>query len=114
MRAVSWDIRIAAGRLGAQHREAHRDHCDREIQQKLATIHQLTHRRAGRRTEHAARRIDGSAAPFHRLLAGVHGEVGEGIDRDGERAGTDGKMGVRQADEIQQRRHGEDRAAAAD
>ena len=41
-------------------------------------------------------------------------QVGEGIDRDGERAGADREVGAANADHVEQQRHREDRAPTAD
>ena len=62
---------------------------------------------------HAGRREYDRARPFDVTGARMADQVGERVDGDGQRAGADGDMDGRDADDIEQQRHGEDRAAAA-
>src|SRR5262249_17920317 len=70
-------------------------------------------RRAGECAQRSDDRENTGAAPAHVPAAGVTDEIGERIGRDGEGARTNGDMRL-QANEIEQQRSSEDRAAATD
>src|SRR5215468_4077832 len=79
----------------------------------MLAVHHLAQRRAGECAQRSNDRENTGAAPAHVPAAGVTEQIGERIGRDSECARTNGDVWL-QANEIEQQRRGEDRAAATD
>ena len=111
---VERDVGIAARLARSQHRQADDDHQHAEQHQQAAAVHHLAELRAAGRPDDTGYREHQRAGPFHRARPRMAGEIGgrAGGNRDG--AGADGDMGGRDADHVNQQRHRQDRAAAAD
>src|SRR6185437_6601376 len=107
-------IGIAAGVARIEHRQRHRQHHQAEQEEEMLAVDQFAEARAQRRASDARDRKHDGTGPLHIALPRMGDQVGESIDRHGKRAGPDRDMRRAHADDIDQERHGEDRAAAAE
>ena len=97
-----------------QHGNADRDHCKGKQKQKPVAGDQLADRGADRRPGNAGGGERRRARPFHVTCAPVADQIAEGIERDRKRTRADGDMRIADADDVEQERHSEYRAATAD
>src|SRR5262249_39087759 len=102
-----------SGRARSKHRKSDREHHKREQEKKLLTVDDLADGRADRGADCARRSDDEGARPFHGSRAPMSQEVGERVYGDRERAGPNRDMGILDADDVKEQRHGENRTAAA-
>jgi len=106
-------VRVARRRAAAQHQGADDQHQHGEQGQQLLPVHGLAQAGAQRRPDHARRREQQGDLPLHRPVSGVVQQIGEGVGRHGEGAGADGQVRILHAYQIDDQRHGQDRAAPA-
>ena len=97
-----------------QHHRSDDQHQQREEDDQALAVDPLAEARAGERANPAGDGEDDGATPLHcagaRVIDDAHDRVGG--DRHSTRADRD--VGLGNADDIEQQRHGEDRSAAAD
>ena len=107
------DAGVAGGALAQQHQGGDDDHQHAEQQQQLLPVERLAEWEpsAAPSTPAAAKT---SAQGQLTLPARACPQIGGGADRHGDRARADRDMRRGDADDIDQQRHGQDRAAAAD
>ena len=86
----------------------------REQDQQPVAVHDLPDRRTGEGANQPGGGEDQRRPPADMPRARVRHQIGEGIDRDRERAGADGLMRVRHPHDVEQQRHRQNRTAAAD
>ena len=77
-------------------------------------VHHLAETGSDKRADHTGCREDRGTAPFHIPMPGVGQEISRRICGDCDRARADGDMRVSDADDIHEKRHGQNGPAAAD
>ena len=112
--AVEMNIGIAAISLAEKHRDADRDHDKTEKTEQQIAIDHLAEPRAEKGARDARAREDERAGPFDRLRPRMEEDAGKCVRGNRDGAGADGDMRRGDADDIDEKRHGEDRPARAD
>jgi hypothetical protein len=110
------ELHVAGGelRFEGEHIDADRDHDQPEQRKKLGSVKLLAETCSSERAGHAGCGEHDRTRPFYRAEPRMTYQSPCGVERDGHGRGADGDMGRGDADEIDEKRYGENRASSSD